>query len=279
MEGPKLQFDSAREYWDAAANTYDVDFTSTLIGKTRRSAVWREVDRVFQRDERILELNCGTGIDAVHLASRGIRVVACDISSRMIEIARQSATAAKVIERIDFRVLPTEDIGVLAADGPFDGAFSNFAGLNCVEDLPTVVRNLAMLLKPGASAVISMMGRFVPWEIVWFLAHGHPRKAFRRILENSGTLSWGPLKIQQPSVRAITSIFAEGFTRRAWKGIGIAVPPSYMEDWACRFPNVTETLARADEWIGWLPPLRHMADCVLLEFERKRVQEIDNEPR
>jgi SAM-dependent methyltransferase len=276
MKRLAAHFDSAQEYWDAAAETYDQDFTTTLIGRTRRSAVWREMDKVFQPGERVLELNCGTGADAVHLAHLGIRVLACDISPRMIEIARKFASTTNAAERTDFRVLPTEKIEVLASEGPFDGAFSNFAGLNCVEDLPAVVRNLVRLLKPDAPVLISMTGRFVPWEIVWFLKHGDAKNAVRRLSRKDAGLSRGPLNIQRPSVSEITGIFAQGFRRRGWRGIGIGVGPSYMEPWARRFPNVTNALARVDDWVGGFPPFRNMADCVLLEFERKGQQEIEN---
>lgn len=262
---------SAQEYWDCVAASYDDNFTRTLIGSTRRLAVWRELDRIFQPGQHILELNCGTGVDAVHLANRGIEVVACDISPRMVEIARGFASAANAAARTDFRVLRTEYIDALSNEGPFDGAFSNFAGLNCVEDLPAVVRKLARLLNPGAPVVVSMMGRFVPWEIVWYFAHGDARRAVRR-LRGGNSLSRGALTIRQPSVREITRIFALGFRLKRWRGIGIGVGPSYMEAWAQRFPYLTKRLARVDNWIGGVSPFRDMADCVLLEFERTHVE-------
>ncbi len=273
MTTPKLHFDSAREYWDHAANTYETDFTGTVTGRARRTSVWNELDRVFCRGQRILELNCGTGIDAIYLATRGIRVLACDISPRMIEIAVRNAKHANVLGRIDFRVLPTESIDTLASDGLFEGAFSNFAGLNCVEDLSAVVRDLAVLLEPGSPVLINVMGTFVAWEIAWFLLRGQPQKAFRRVRRRE-TLSWGPLTIRRLPIQVVTSIFeGEGFTRRAWKGIGVAVPPSYLEHWACRFPTVLEGLSRLDERIGRLPFFRRMADCCLLEFESNKPKE------
>ena len=124
-------------YWDDAAAKYDRNFTGTLIGQTRR----------LHPGQRVLELNCGTGIDAIHLADRGIQVLACDISPRMIQIARQDAVASGHATLLDFRVLPTEAVDRLELESPFDGAFSNFSGLNCVEDLSGVARNLARLLK------------------------------------------------------------------------------------------------------------------------------------
>ncbi len=141
----------AQAYWDTAAETYVQDFTGTGIGETRRHAVWRRLDKIFSPGQKLLELNCGTGIDAVHLAERGIQLVACDISSRMIELARQLAATTNTSELIDFRVLPNEEIGSIKGENVFDGAFSNFCGLNCVEDLPAVVRELTRLVKPESS--------------------------------------------------------------------------------------------------------------------------------
>ena len=263
---------SAQVYWDAAANTYEQDFSGTVIGKTRRAAVWRELFRAFRPGQRVLELNCGTGIDATFLAQLGIRVLACDISPRMIEIARQRVAAANLGELVSLRVLPTEELATLSGEQHFDGAFSNFSGLNCVEDLSTVATNLSHLLKPGAPAVFSLMGRFVPWEIVWFLAHGDPKKAFRR-LQNSRPFSvgTGSLKVQHLSVKELSRLFAPSFRLLRWKGVGIAVPPSYLEPWARHVPRVVQSLANLDRAIERIPGLRGMADCTVLEFENQQL--------
>lgn len=263
------QIQARTRYWDDAAAKYDRDFSGTLIGKTRRHSVWRDLERTFQPGRRILELNCGTGIDAIHLAARGIEVLACDISPGMIRIARQDAVALNLQGRIDFRVLPTEDLESLQSQRPFDGAFSNFCGLNCVEDLPAVARNLARLLKPGAPLLICVIGHFVPWEIVWFLAHRKPVKAFERLLDNGGLCDAGDLKIQRPSVQEMARIFAPDFELQGWRGVGIAVPPGYMEGWARRFPKILKMLAQVDNWIDRLPLFRNLGDCILLEFSRR----------
>jgi SAM-dependent methyltransferase len=261
---------SAQAYWDIAAETYDQVFPDTLIGQAQREAVWQELRPVFRSGHRVLELNCGTGIDAVHLAETGVRVLACDISPRMIELACQRLNATQLGELVDFRVLATEDIAVLGSEGPFDGAFSNFSGLNCVEDLSAVARNLAQLLKPGARVLLCMVGRFFLWEIAWYLAQGNPRKAMRRFSRgNVGRLSDNAtVRVYYRSVGAVARTFAPDFRLRHWRGIGVTVPPSYSENWARRFPRVLKALARADRCLGRIPALRRMADCVLLHFER-----------
>jgi SAM-dependent methyltransferase len=266
MNADSTQF--AQTYWDTAAETYVQDFTGTGIGESRRQAVWRRLEKIFSPGQKLLELNCGTGIDAVHLAERGMQLFACDISSRMIELARQLAASTNTSELIDFRVLPNEQIGSLKGENVFDGAFSNFCGLNCVEDLPAVARELARLVKPGAPILLCMIGRFVPWEIAWFLARGEPERALRRLRSKDFRASAGEsVRIHRPSVKEMARIMSPGFRLRRWSGVGIAVPPTYTENRAQHFPGVIKGLAGIDRVIGGLPLLRRMADCVLLEFQ------------
>src|ERR1700752_4837953 len=81
-------------YWDLIAEEYDRNFPETVIGRIQREAVWHELDKSFRAGMRILELNCGTGIDAMHLTKRGVRMVACDLSSKMVATARYRLSKA-----------------------------------------------------------------------------------------------------------------------------------------------------------------------------------------
>src|SRR5579864_497017 len=120
--------------FDAVASTYDDHFTHSLIGVAQRESVWRVMDRVFLPGQRILEINCGTGVDAFHLAGRGVWVVACDVSEGMISVARERRKSSPHRDYVDLRTLAIEQICQLEKSGPYDGILSNFAGLNCVRD-------------------------------------------------------------------------------------------------------------------------------------------------
>ncbi|HET7841684.1 MAG TPA: methyltransferase domain-containing protein, partial [Terriglobia bacterium] len=85
--------------FDALAESYDDAFTNTLIGRAQRACVWGEIDRHFKPAQTILEINCGTGVDALHLAERGVRVVACDASPGMIAAARRRLAETGSIAR------------------------------------------------------------------------------------------------------------------------------------------------------------------------------------
>jgi SAM-dependent methyltransferase len=259
---------SAEVYWNAAAETYEQKFSGTMVGIIRRRVVWQSIERAFHRGQRILELSCGPGIDAVFLARRGVQVLGCDISPRMIELAQQRAAEEKLPQPPEFRVLATEHLSALESEEPFDGAFSNFSGLNCLDDLAQTGETLGRLLKPGARLIVCMMGRFVPFEILWFLAQGKPRRAFHRLLDaRTHYASTTGIVVRRPVVSEIRRQMQPSFRLLGWKGIGIVVPPSYAEPLAIRFPRTMNRLARIDGVLGPLPVLRNMADCVLLEFE------------
>ena len=80
--------------FDAVADEYDGRFTTSLIGRAQRESVWLEMDRLFRPGQRILEINCGTGVDALHLDALGIHVVACDASAKMVDVARRRLEAS-----------------------------------------------------------------------------------------------------------------------------------------------------------------------------------------
>lgn len=257
--------------FDHIAETYDETFTNAPIGRAQRDAVWRELDRCFRPGQRILELNCGTGVDAARLAERGVEVLACDAAPCMIEVARRRLNALGPETPVELRVLATERIAELEGEGPFDGAFSNFGGLNCVGDLGAVARDLGRLLRPGATALLCLLGPSAVWEIVWYLGQGKPRKALRRFQRGgtTGRLVEGvTVKVRYPSVRAMARIFAPEFRLLKFKGVGVAVPPTYVGALARRFPRVLRALTQVDARVSGLPVLRSIADHILFEFQR-----------
>jgi SAM-dependent methyltransferase len=263
--------------FDVIAPAYDRTFTCSRIGRAQREIIRRELDHVYRPGQRILEVNCGTGVDAVYLASRGMDVLACDVSSRMIEQACNRADAMRSLLRgeVQFRVLATEDMGELQHEGMagnFDGAVSNFAGLNCVADLSAVARNLGMLLKPGAPLLLCLFGRFCLWEVLWYLGHARPSKAFRRLRPQGTTAHLAEdvsVSVNYPRVRELARLFAPEFRLKRWRGVGISTPPSYLESLALRFPKLFDGLAKLDLPLGFCPIFRAMADHVLLVFERR----------
>ncbi|MBI4502222.1 MAG: methyltransferase domain-containing protein [Gemmatimonadetes bacterium] len=253
--------------FDQFAHDYDEHFGG-ILGRVFRRAVWRWLDAAFQPGEHVLELSCGTGEDALHLAERGVRVLATDASAGMLEVARKKILAEGGGERIQLRRLYIEDLAALKAEFPegFSGAFSNFGGLNFVADLDATARSLAGLIKPGGRLVLCVVGPSVPWEWVWFLAHGQPFKTFRRW--QPGGATWRGVKVYYPTIRRTRRAFGPAFRTVRVGGLGVLLPPPYTESWARRHARLIAMLDRWERRIESWPFVPSLGDHYILELLR-----------
>ena len=123
--------------------------------------------------------------------------------------------------------------------------------------------------------LLCWMGRYCLWEIVWYLAHGDGQKAFRRLRRGPITASLGGgafVSVHYPSIRALRRSFAPEFKIKSIKGIGLAVPPSYLEPWARDHPRLIGLAELADTWMGGCPGTRVLADHVLVLLQRETVE-------
>lgn len=263
---------TASSAFDRVAEEYDRTFSRTELGRLYRRAVWRRLDARFAAGDRVLELNCGTGEDAVYLAARGVEVLATDVSPAMLAQTARKAAAAGLDGRIRTARLDLEDVSperaseLIAVHGaPFDGALSNFGGLNCVANLGAVARFVASLLHPAAPLVLCLMGKFVPWEWVWHLAR--PEKALRRL--RRGGAMWRGIRVYYPTIGEVKQAFARHFALERAAAIGALLPPPYAEGWARRFPRIVRWLDALERRVETVPPLPWLADHYLLEFERR----------
>ena len=258
--------------FDQMAREYDDVFTNSMIGRAQRETVWNALTRTFRSGDHILELNCGTGEDALFLARNGVSVTACDTSEQMITIASSRLRTEAPHAAIEFNLLPTERLRDLKTTTMFDGAFSNFSGLNCVADLRQTAADLAKLLSPGAPLLLCLSTRFCLWEMVWFVLHGNFRKAFRRC-SGHATARAGEFTVDvyYPTVRKLQTLFSPSFVLRSCTGVGITVPPSYVEAWIRNHPKLLRMLSTIDKAISSCPGFRVLGDHVLLRFERVQI--------
>ena len=254
---------SKRFAFDAIAGTYDETFTSVCLASLMRQAVWRRADAAFPPGSSILELNCGTGEDAVHLAMRGVHVLATDISAEMLRVTSEKVAARGVSKLVETAKVGWEDLDALP-EQCFDGALSDFGGLNCVHDLVSIAAPLARCLKPGSPVLLCVMGPLALWEWLWFGLRLQPSKAFRRLRRNP---QWRGIPLRYPSSSALARAFSRSFRVRRVSAIGILLPPC-LESISQRYPRVIAALNRWERRLETVPPLPWLADHYLLELER-----------
>jgi SAM-dependent methyltransferase len=256
---------SAATVFDAAADSYDKEFSQTLIGGMMRRAVWARCRARFTAGSRVLEMNCGTGEDARWLAQSGMTVLATDAAPEMVRVAQAKLDAAGV-PNVRLRCLAWEQLETLD-EGPFDAMLSNFGGLNCVEDLRAAAAALAGQLRSGAAAILCIMGPCVPWEWLWYLPRGRPDRAFRR-LGRRGT-SWQGLRIRYPSIRQTREAFAPEFRVVRVSALGALLPPPYAGKVLAHAPGLVRTLNRLERSLETVWPLPALADHYVVELLRR----------
>ena len=253
-------------YFDSLAPTYDADFTATPLARELRGRVWARLDEVFEPGAAVLELACGTGEDARHLAQRGVRVTATDQSAGMLAAARAKTAGLPVsVAPLDLAVpaLTPE----IQSGAPFAGVLSNFGGLNALPSHRALAEFLAPLVRPGGRLVLVVMGRWCGWEIGWHLLHGQPRRAFRRLNPKGATSQAGgaDFTVYYPSTAALTRDLAPHFRLvRAWP-LGLWLPPTYLEPLTRRRWFAFRLAAGLERRLPW--PL--LADHTVYEFVRE----------
>jgi SAM-dependent methyltransferase len=262
---------AAAAAFDAVADRFDERFTPWLSVARQRGAVRVELAAAFPRPARLIEIGGGTGEDALWLAARGHDVLFTDASPAMV---RRAAAKLRGHVAEEPEVVAAEDLETLAArradlGAPsFDGAFSNFAGLNCVADLRPVARGLASLVRPGGHVLLVLFGTFCPAEMAVEALRGRPRNMLRRLSAGDvpARLGGRSFTVRYHRASAIRRAMAPWFAPAGRCGIGVFVPPSAAEPWISRHPRLLRAVAAADRALS--SPLAALGDHVLYRFVR-----------
>jgi SAM-dependent methyltransferase len=261
--------------FDAIASTFQARFGAWLSVAAQRRPVRAALLEEFPSGGRILEIGGGTGDDAAFLAERGYNVLLTDPSPTMVDLARRklaplgseaAMVAAEEMEDFAGRYLSTREP---LHQPTFDGAFSNFAPLNCVTDLTPFARGLARLLRPGAAAMLVLFGTCCPSEMIVETLRGRPQLALRRLKRGVVPARLAKREFQVVYHRApeIKRAFAPWFVLEKRIGIGVAVPPSAAEPWISSHPRLLTCMERTDRVLG--PALPMLGDHVLYQLRRR----------
>jgi len=173
--------------FDIASSQYDTNFTFSNIGKAQRRMVFKYLKPIVNETKKlsILELNCGTGEDAIRFAKLDHTVLATDISEGMIKVAKAKTNS----KNLTFRTLDINSINENTFSTTFDFIFSNFGGFNCLSktELDLFFKKAAKLLNPGGKIVLIIMPKHCLWERLYFTIKGDFKNAKRRNTESNIT--------------------------------------------------------------------------------------------
>jgi ubiquinone/menaquinone biosynthesis C-methylase UbiE len=263
--------------FDEVAINYDAAESCNPIFQWMRRRVQSAAASTFDPGARLLEIGCGTGADALFFARRGHRVVAVEPSPEMLAVANEKIAQAGFSNNVAFRaggVESTKELIQHHGAASFDGIFSNFGALNCVQDLRHFARDAAVLLPPGGKMLLNVMPPICPWEIFYFLSQFKPAQAFRRWRGRSGTgglaVRLGNRRVQTfyHSRRFLAASFFPFFEIEKQFALGLFVPPPYLHAIARRQKIFTVLLNCDEKLAGW-PLLRNWGDHVVVILRRR----------
>jgi len=278
-------------HFDAIAFDYDDAFSHSLIGQQQRVAARRWLNEFLSGKGalRILEINCGTGEDAIWLASLGHDVLATDQSEAMIDEAKQKISsssgngqlnsevkiAGSSKGRVNFVACGFAELETAFQGEQFDLIFSNFSGLNCVSpaELSELGGQFHRLLRLQGHLVVVLFGKYCWMETSYFLLKANFREAFRRWSNKEAPVRLKEA-VYQPvyyySLNRFVQILGH-FQLIQKRPVGLFIPPSYLEGSMQKRQAFFRLLVRLEAMSGRFRKSSELADhmYILLQNEDK----------
>lgn len=257
--------------FDKQSEIFDQFYGKDAVIAYKRDRVRNHLVQYLQPGSSVLELNCGTGEDAIFLAQYGCNVHATDIAPAMLRRLQQKVEALSLHGTITSEECSFNQLYKLKNVGPFDHVFSNFAGLNCTADLDKVLVSFSQLLKPGGKVTIVILPRFCLWESL-LVFKGKFRTAFRRHFSSRGREAhiegiYFRCWYYNPSY--IRNCLKEDFIHLSTEGLCTIVPPSYIKGFADHYPRLFGLLVRLENWLRHSWPWKYIGDYYIISFVKK----------
>ncbi|HEX9979936.1 MAG TPA: class I SAM-dependent methyltransferase [Flavobacterium sp.] len=256
--------------FDEAAASYDSNFTDSFVGRMQRNIVLDHLQELL-RDKgirKVLEINCGTGEDALWLEKQNLEVTATDISEKMIEVAKSKMNHSKVI----FKQADINSLSESFAGEKFDLILSNFGGLNCLrqEQINNFFQNSASLLTDTGKMLLVIMPKNTIWEQFYFLMKGNAKSAFRRKQGSAQANVSGstiPTYYYNPGELAVMA--SAHFKLIKTNPVGFFVPPSYLDPHLKNRRWLASLLGRLDTAVKNFSILAQYADHYSIILSKK----------
>jgi ubiquinone/menaquinone biosynthesis C-methylase UbiE len=260
--------------FDAAAASYDEEFSFSQTGMPQRKKVqyFLQEHITALAVKNILELNCGTGEDALWMAEQGCTVTATDLSGNMIAILEKKSAQQP---QLSIKALQCgfDEVGKKLAGSRYDFVLSNFGGLNCTssEALEALSAQLYGITNTGATIALVIMSKKCWWEKFYFWVKGNKQERNRRRQAGPVTVN---IKGNNQSVwyynpAEIEKAFSKEFTKLYTLPVGFFLPPSYMEGYFNRRKGLLKVLNGLEKLFTDFPFLSTYADHFLIVLKRK----------
>lgn len=260
-----------KDSFNKIADTFDEDDSANEILQWMRNSVYEIYFSYFKKGDRLLELNAGTGIDAVYLASNGIKMIATDISNEMIEKIKLKIREKNLQEMIRAENISFDELNIIEENN-FDGTVSNFGGLNCINNFDILSKSLSDKIKPGGRFIAAVMNSFCPWEIFYYLVKFDSGNAFRRFHKEGieAGLSEFKIKTFYFSPQEFALRFKKHFETEKIYSLGLFTPSPYLYGIYNKVKPLVKLLMKLDNLSKGYFPFNRYGDHFVIVLKRNQ---------
>lgn len=264
----KLQEVKVDEAFSMQSSIFDaIDYENNLV-QLIRSNIRQHVTQYILPQQTMLELNCGTGLDAVYFVERGLKVHATDNAQGMLKQLEAKVSTQNLQNELTFQRCSFNELHLLEKK-KYHHVFSNFGGLNCAEDLKKVIQSLDDFMVVGSMVHLVIMPRYCIWELL-FALKGNFKLAFRR-LKRGGAISKVEgieFKTYYYSPKYVKKAFGNNYKTISLKAMGCFIPPTYMFEMETKRPNLFQKLIRWDAKLAHKWPFYNLGDHYIISVEK-----------
>src|SRR5579885_3432727 len=108
------------EAFDRQASVFDKIYIPNAIIQYKRERVRIHATEFLNSGSSILELNCGTGEDAMYFAAKGFKVHGIDLSQQMLSIFNNKIDKKGFRDQITTEHLSYHDLSDISSKGTYD---------------------------------------------------------------------------------------------------------------------------------------------------------------
>jgi ubiquinone/menaquinone biosynthesis C-methylase UbiE len=270
----KLAIDNeldAEAAFTTQSGVFDQVYSGNTTIKYKRNRVHSHVLQYLAPHSSILELNSGTGEDALFFAQKGHTVHATDISTGMQRELRRKVENYGLGENVSTEICSFTTLSQLKSKGPYDLIFSNFAGLNCTHELDKVLSSFAGLVKTDGIVTLVILPKFCLWETL-LIFRGKFRTASRRFFSANGSkahIEGVNFKCWYYNPSFVISRLKNQFDLLCLEGLCTIVPPSYIEGFAEKHPVAYKFLKMKEGKLKSHWPWKYIGDYYIISFKKK----------
>lgn len=217
---------------------------------------------------RMLELNCGTGVDTLYFADQGFHLLSTDNAPGMLAQLERKVKQQHLEDKVSTQRCSFSELDQLGRQR-FDYIISNFGGLNCTDNLRQVLLQFKDRLEDKGRVTLVIMPRISPWELVMAFK-GKFGTAFRRFRRHTPAHVEGVyFSVYYYNPAYVIKALKADFDVLTVKGIYFAVPPEFYQRFVERYPKMYRFLKGVERRLGNWFPFNVCCDHYLITLQKK----------